>query len=137
MIIIQQSLAIKQDIGDRNREANSLIGLGNAYNFLGEYQRAIEFYQQSLTITREIGDRNGEASSWFNLGLTLENVNRESDAVGAYRNARELCQAMGLDTDAQDCDRAIERLSQPQVPVAPRRGFWQWLSRLWRWLKRL
>lgn len=30
------------------------------------------------------------AIAWFNLGEALENLNRESDALGAYRNAREL-----------------------------------------------
>ncbi|WP_235018600.1 hypothetical protein, partial [Tolypothrix sp. NIES-4075] len=61
-----------------------------------------------------IGDRNGEATSWYNLGLSLKNLNRESDALGAYRNARELFQAMGLDANVQHCNDAIERLSQPQ-----------------------
>jgi tetratricopeptide (TPR) repeat protein len=99
--------------------------LGSAYHSLGQYQQAIEFYQQSLAIKREIGDRRGEAKAWFNLGLALENVKRESDAVDAYRNARELYQAMGLDPDVQDCDKTIDRLSQPQVPI------WRWLKRLW------
>ncbi|MDZ8031603.1 tetratricopeptide repeat protein [Nostoc sp. DedSLP04] len=130
----QQSLEISREIGDRNDESASLIGLGNAYYLLGHYQGAIEFHQQSLEIKREIGDRNGEAIAWFNLGLSLKNVNRESDALGAYRNARELCQAMGLDAKVQDCNNAIERLSQPKTPVLSRRGFWVWLRRLWRWV---
>jgi tetratricopeptide (TPR) repeat protein len=123
-----------RETGDRNGEGAFLIGLGNAYNSLGEYQRAIEFHQQSLEISREIGDIRGEADSWFNLGLALENFNRESDALGAYRNARELCQKMGLNANVQACNDAIERLSQPQTPVVTRRGFWAWLRRLWRWL---
>ncbi|MEH2401346.1 tetratricopeptide repeat protein [Nostoc sp.] len=131
---LQQSLDIAREIGDRNGEGASLGNLGNAYNSLGEYQRAIEFLQQSLEISREIGDRNGEAIAWFNLGLSLENLNRESDALGAYRNARELFQAMGLDVNVQDCNNAIERLSQPKTPVVSRRRFWVWLRRLWRWV---
>ncbi|WP_292802683.1 tetratricopeptide repeat protein [Nostoc sp. NMS7] len=131
----QQSLEISREIGDRNGEGNSLNNLGNVYNSLGQYQRAIEFYQQSLEIKREIGDIRGEAIVWFNLGLSLENVNRESDALGAYRNARELYQAMGLDAKVQDCNNAIERLSQPQTLVVSRRGFWVWLHRLWRWVR--
>ncbi len=119
----EQALELRQKIGDRSGEASSLIGLGLAYYSLGQYQRAIEFYQQSLEIIREIGDRLGEAIAWFNLGLALENVNRKSDAIDAYRNARQLYEAMGLDADVQNCDQAIERLSQ---------GFWGWLSRLFR-----
>ncbi|MCC5608586.1 hypothetical protein LC612_17780 [Nostoc sp. CHAB 5834] len=71
----------------------------------------------------------------LNFASSLENVNRESDALGAYRNARELYQAMGLDADVQDCNNAIERLYQPKTPVVSRRGFWVWLRRLWRWVR--
>ena len=139
----QQSLEISREIGDspeerlrqRNGEGNSLIGLGNAYDSLGQYQRAIEFFQQSLEISREIGDIRGEAIVWHNLGLTLAKIDRESDALGAYRNASELYQQMGLDADVQDCNNAIERLSQPKTPVVSRRGFWAWLRQLWRWVR--
>ncbi|WP_062295128.1 tetratricopeptide repeat protein [Nostoc piscinale] len=131
----QQSLEISREIGDRNSVGNSLIGLGNAYCSLGEYQQAIEFFQQSLEISREIGDIRGEATVWFNLGLTLEKVNRESDALGAYRNARELFQKMELDAYVQRCNNKIERISQPQTLVVSLRGFWGWLRRLWRWLR--
>ena len=88
-----------------------------------------------MDIKREIGDVRGEANAWFNLGLSLEKVDREQDALGAYRNARELFQTMGLDTDVQDCNNAIEGLSQPKKPVVSQRGFWGWLRRFWRWLR--
>ncbi len=104
----------------------ALGNLGLAYQSLGQYQQAIEFQQQWLNIAREIGDRNTEAKVWFNLGFSLEKLNRESDALGAYRNARELYQAIGLDADVQDCNNAIERVSH--------RGFWGWLRRLLRWV---
>ncbi|HEY9803876.1 MAG TPA: tetratricopeptide repeat protein [Leptolyngbyaceae cyanobacterium] len=132
---LQQSLEIKREIGDRNGEGSSLIGLGNAYGSLGDYPQAIEFYQQSLEISTEIGDIRGQANTWFNLGLALENVNREADALGAYRNACELFQKMRLDAYVQNCNNAIERLSQPKTPVVSRRGFWWRLRRLWRWLR--
>jgi tetratricopeptide (TPR) repeat protein len=128
-------LDIKKDIGDIQGESISLIGLGNGYCLLGQYERAIAFFQQSLDIKKEIGDIRGEANAWFNLGLSLEKVDREQDALGAYRNARELYQTMGLDTDVQDCNNAIEGLSQPKKPVVSQRGFWGWLRRFWRWLR--
>lgn len=36
---------------------SALINLGSAYNSLGQYPQAIDFYQQSLVIARDIGDR--------------------------------------------------------------------------------
>jgi tetratricopeptide (TPR) repeat protein len=88
------------------------MGLGNAYNSLGEYQKAIDFYQQSLEIKREIGDRNGEANTWFNLGITRQNLQQKPEAKTAYENARNLYQAMGLDKDVKDCNEAIQRLEE-------------------------
>ena len=108
----QQALDIARSIGDREWEGACLGNLGNAYNSLGQYQTAIEFYQKSLEITRDIGDRFGEANVWFNLGVALKKVNQKSEAIDAYRNARQLYEAMGLDAKVQDCDEAIERLSQ-------------------------
>ena len=50
-------------------------------------------------------------------------MKQKSAAIDAYRNARQLYQAMGLDADVQDCEEAIERLSQ---------GVWKKLSGLFR-----
>ncbi|MFM7791819.1 MAG: tetratricopeptide repeat protein, partial [Microcystis panniformis] len=113
----QQSLAITREIGDRGSEATSYGNLGNVYDSLGEYQKAIEFYQQSLAITREIGDRGGEAVSWFNLGLTYDKLKRISEAKEAYLQSRELFQALGLAADVQKCDDKIRQLETRKYPL--------------------
>ncbi|MBD2586377.1 tetratricopeptide repeat protein, partial [Planktothricoides raciborskii] len=80
---LETALNIFREIGDRNEEGNALIGLGNAYNSLGQYQKAAEeFYQQSLTIKREIGDRNGE-------GIALNNLGNAYNSLGQYQKAAE------------------------------------------------
>jgi tetratricopeptide (TPR) repeat protein len=133
------SWQIKKEIGDRNGESNCLNNLGVVYRVLGHYQQAIEYLQHSLHIQSKlgeckIGERRVEANAWLNLSGALVNVNRELDALGAYRNARELYQVMELEKEVQLCNDAIERLSQPKAPVVSRRGFWGWLRRLWRWV---
>ncbi|WP_373525620.1 tetratricopeptide repeat protein [Nostoc sp.] len=131
----QQHLQIAREVGDRNGEGIALGNLGAAYNSALEYHLAIEFHQESLTIAIKICDVYGQANAWLNLGGALENLNRESDALGAYRNARELFQTIGIDAKVQYCNNAIERLSQPKPPVVSRRGFWVWLRWLWRWVR--
>ena len=118
-----QHLEIARKIKDRFGEGNALSDLGNAYYFQGNYQRAIEYQQQSLEITRSIGNHFGEALAWFNLGLALEKLKQKSEAIDAYGNARQLYEAMGLDANVQNCEKAIKRLSK---------GFGNWLSRLLR-----
>jgi hypothetical protein len=79
---------------------------------------------------------------WFNTGNALEKLNCCEEALGAYRNARELYQNLGLDADVQKCDNAIQQLTSPSPLSAPQfQGFWHWLNlqiRLcWRWLRQL
>ncbi|MBD0387437.1 MAG: tetratricopeptide repeat protein, partial [Nostoc sp. C3-bin3] len=105
-------------------------GLGNAYKALGQYQKAVEFYQYSLEIRRDLDDQNAEANAWFNLGLVLEKINRESEAMNAFCHAREIYQAMGLDASLQDCNHAIELLSQNVASAGSRFWFGRWLSHL-------
>ncbi|MEH1894990.1 MAG: tetratricopeptide repeat protein, partial [Nostoc sp.] len=84
----------------RNGEGISLIGLGNAYNLLGQYQRAIEFYQQSLEISREIGDRNGEGHSLSNLGNAYYQCGRTQEGFAASYQAQKIFQELELPLEA-------------------------------------
>uniref|UniRef100_UPI001C12AD5C tetratricopeptide repeat protein n=1 Tax=Microcystis aeruginosa TaxID=1126 RepID=UPI001C12AD5C len=67
--------------------AASLSSLGNAYYFLGEYQKAIEFHQQSLAIKREIRDRGGEANSYGNLGIVYYSLGEYQKAIEFYQQS--------------------------------------------------
>ncbi|MFE1745134.1 CHAT domain-containing protein, partial [Coleofasciculus sp. H7-2] len=63
-------------------EGQSLGNLGNAYDSLGDYAKAIEYHQQSLVIAREIKNRSGEGQSLGNLGNAY-------DSLGDYAKAIE------------------------------------------------
>ena len=106
----QQSLKIKQHIGDKLGEANSLGNLGIVYHSLGEYEQAIDFFQQSLKIEQQISDKLGKANCWFNLGNAWRKLEKKSEAQQAYIKAKKLFQAIGLDDDVENCDRAIQDL---------------------------
>ena len=43
--------------------------LGNAYQSLGNYAKAIEYHTQCLAIAKEVGDRAGEGTVYGNLGI--------------------------------------------------------------------
>lgn len=78
---------------------------------MGQFQQASDFHYQSLQIKRNLGDRTEQANAWFDLETALSNMDRNSDAIAAYHNARELFQAMELNTEVRNCDNAIARLA--------------------------
>ncbi|XP_063796227.1 G-protein-signaling modulator 2 isoform X2 [Pseudophryne corroboree] len=55
--------------------------LGNAYFYLQEYNKALEYHHHDLTLARTIGDRLGEAKASGNLGNTLKVLGNFDEAV--------------------------------------------------------
>nr|CAG4646227.1 EOG090X05CB [Macrothrix elegans] len=73
--------------------------LGNAYFYLGEYTKAMQYHKHDLTLARTMGDRLGEAKASGNLGNTLKVMGRFDEAVLCCRRhldiSRELSDKVG------------------------------------------
>ncbi|XP_033119139.1 G-protein-signaling modulator 2-like [Anneissia japonica] len=73
--------------------------LGNAYFYLQEYGKALEYHRHDLTLASTIGDRLGEAKARGNLGNTLKVLGKFDEAVmccqGHLDISRELGDKMG------------------------------------------
>ena len=46
------------------KERRAYGNLGNAYQSMADYQKAIEYHEKRLTIAKEIGDRAGEGRAY-------------------------------------------------------------------------
>jgi predicted ATPase/DNA-binding winged helix-turn-helix (wHTH) protein/Tfp pilus assembly protein PilF len=66
--LLEESLAIRRELGDRSGIAASLSNLGNVAVNQGDHPAARALQEQSLAIRRELGDRFGIAASLNNLG---------------------------------------------------------------------
>ena len=69
--------------------------MGIAYNNLGQYQKAIEYYQQCLTITKEIGDRRGKANSLGNLGSAYYLLGQYQKAIEYHQQCLTITKEIG------------------------------------------
>ncbi|MCV6636110.1 CHAT domain-containing protein [Candidatus Albibeggiatoa sp. nov. NOAA] len=76
----EQSLSIRQEIGDRSGEGTTLNNISQIYSAKGDYETALGYLKQSLSIRQEIGDRSGE-------GTTLNNMSTIAYAKGDYETA--------------------------------------------------
>ncbi|XP_036983661.2 G-protein-signaling modulator 1 isoform X4 [Artibeus jamaicensis] len=69
--------------------------LGNAYFYLKEYARALEYHKHDLLLARTIGDRMGEAKASGNLGNTLKVLGRFDEALVCCQRHLDIAQEQG------------------------------------------
>ncbi|KTF93929.1 hypothetical protein cypCar_00027049 [Cyprinus carpio] len=79
--------------------------LGNAYFYLKEYGKALEYHRHDLTLARTIGDRIGEGKASGNLGNTLKVLGRYDEAAVCCQRHLDISQEQG---DKELGDRAAQ-----------------------------
>ena len=65
----QRSLAIKEELGDKNGCSMSFNNLGVIAKQRGNLDQAEDYHQRSLAIKEELGDKSGCSFSFNNLGV--------------------------------------------------------------------
>lgn len=94
--LFERSLAIWQELGDREMQARELNSLGIAHRHLGDLGSARSLLEESIAISREIGNRTRLAVALANLGQL------ESAADHFDRAAEVLQEALTLDQEQGD-----------------------------------
>lgn len=69
--------------------------LGNAYFYLQEYGKALEFHKHDLNLARTLGDKAGEAKASGNLGNTLKVLNKFDEAIVCCQRHLDISQEIG------------------------------------------
>jgi CHAT domain-containing protein/Tfp pilus assembly protein PilF len=90
-----EALPLRQAVGDRRGEANTLNSIGGIYMLMGEMQRALEKYNGALSIFQTIGDRRGEAATLNNIGEVYRQVGEMRKALEKHNEALPLMRATG------------------------------------------
>ncbi len=91
----QESLAIKQQIGDKRGEAASLDQIAYMESRQGKEVQALAAYNQSLTLRREIGDQAGIANSLIDLGDFYHNHAKPDEALKSTLEALQIERQLG------------------------------------------
>jgi tetratricopeptide (TPR) repeat protein len=69
------------ETGDHAGEGRAYGDLGNAYDSLGQFDTAVEFYEKHLAIALEVGDRAGEGKAYCNLGIAYRSLGQFDKAL--------------------------------------------------------
>ena len=88
-------LKISKEIGDKAGEGPAIGNLGNCYNSLGQYQKAIEHYEMHLKIAKETGDKAGEGSAIGNIGNSYRDLGQYQKAIQHYEMCLKIAKEIG------------------------------------------
>ena len=90
----EEALALYRQLGDRAKEAELLVGLGNAYLVLGDKARAAESLRQGLEVVRGLGRRSDEAVVLNMLAGAYETSQQATQSQDTYQQALALCREL-------------------------------------------
>jgi predicted ATPase/class 3 adenylate cyclase len=93
--LVERSLGVFRQQGDRERIGTALNSLGSIKRVLGDFDAAGSLLEESLAIRRELGDEVRMASSLSNLGIVAFEQEDLDDAEARFVEALELDRAHG------------------------------------------
>jgi predicted ATPase len=94
--LLERSLAIWRDLGDRDQQARELNSLGITYHHFDDLDTARSLLEESAAISREVG-------SDFRLAAALTNLGQlEADAGNLDRATQVLTEALAIDQKQGD-----------------------------------
>jgi tetratricopeptide (TPR) repeat protein len=108
----QQALDFAREIGDLTQQANALGKLGDIYEYLEQYEQAVEFYEQQLVIYRETEVHPWNLSFLLRtLGQLYSVLGRDTEAIEVYAEFVEVMEGF--------------RAKLQELPVAKQQEFTQ------------
>jgi predicted ATPase/class 3 adenylate cyclase len=123
--LFERSLAIWQELGDRDEQARELNSLGIIHRHLDDLDTARRMFQQSIALAREIGSDFRLASALANLGQAESAAGNFDRATQALREALELDEkqgdVFGVAIDQQSLAVVSLRAGRPRDAVEPLR----------------
>ncbi|MEB3312000.1 MAG: tetratricopeptide repeat protein [Snowella sp.] len=93
--LYQQSLELKEKIGDVQGKAATLHCLAMIYANQGEIDQAIALYQQSLELKEKIGNVQGKAATLHQLAILYANQGEIDQAIALYQQSLETFEKIG------------------------------------------
>ncbi len=91
----QQSLKIREELGDKEGVSGSLGNIGGIYIDLGEFEKALEYQLKCLKIFQSLNNSPSVASVYNNLGIIYVNLHEFEKALQYSKASFELYKDLG------------------------------------------
>jgi len=90
-----ESLKLREEIGDKSGISASLLSIGNTYYYQGDIQKAIDYYKKSLKLSEETGDKNNISRSLNNIGIMYADMDDIPKALEYYNKNLKVQEELG------------------------------------------
>lgn len=90
IINFEESMRIKQDMGDFFGLALTWGNLGRAYLLMSDYDRALHYFEKDLQFSEKASDRFGQMVMRNNIGRTLVPMGKIDEGVSSLQTSLEL-----------------------------------------------
>lgn len=82
-----ETLQISQDLGFHSAVGHAANNIGLAYSYLGDLEKALQFFSTSLDAWKLADDQVGRANALLNLGFVHNQIGHFDQALEQYRRA--------------------------------------------------
>lgn len=86
---LKESIALAQELGFSNGEAQARMYIGQALTATGDYPGALSELEQAISLYTSSGDINGAGKAWNSIGIVRYYQSDYSGSAEAYTNALE------------------------------------------------
>jgi predicted ATPase/class 3 adenylate cyclase len=93
--LVERSLAVFREQGERRRVASALNSLGSIKRGLGDFESARSLLEESIALRRELGDEAGAAGALSNLGVIAFEQGNLDEAEARFEETIALDRAHG------------------------------------------
>ena len=107
----RKSLAIREDLGDRDGMATSYHQLGLITQDRGRLDNAGTWYRKSLALMEDIRNQNGVAAAYHQLGSIAHARGRLEEAESLYRRSAALYEKLGYMADTATCYHSLGNIA--------------------------
>jgi tetratricopeptide (TPR) repeat protein len=123
--LYQQSLEIKERLGNQGGKAGSLHQLGMIAQDQGDYAEARRLYQQSLETFERLGDQSGKATTLHELGNIAYLQGDYAEARRLYQQSLEIKERLGDQGGKANSLHQLGMIAQDQGDYAEARRLYQ------------
>ncbi len=93
--LLEKSLAIRKEVGDRYREGKTLATIGIIFVKKFDFQKSLQYFEPALELSRAAGNRAAEAQNLFYLASTYGLLGQKDKSLALTRQSAIAYQQIG------------------------------------------